>query len=185
MNYEKLLEYLELEGPEEFEYFENMADLFEADTEILPEAVYQLFEGADMEMLGELFHNYFEEMLKAVPEDAIALYTLLDSAKMALVGMSKNIEEEKDLVLLSDEFARFRNWYCLDSNVWVRELGETGTAEKGMSLRDALTLSRIEKLGGEKYDYIFDDVMDFELDQYTMSFADLMTEDESPGQLLQ
>ena len=27
--------------------------------------------------------------------------------------------------------------------------------------------------GGEKYEYIFDDIMGFEMDEYTMSFAEL------------
>ena len=47
MNFETLLEFLELESADEFEYFENLADLVEADAEILPEAVYQLFEGIE------------------------------------------------------------------------------------------------------------------------------------------
>lgn len=132
MNFETLLEFLELESADEFEYFENLADLVEADAEILPEAVYQLFEGVDMEILGELLENYFEEMLKTVPEDSVELYTLLDSVKMALIGMSRNIEEEQDLVLLADEFCRFRNWYSLDSAVWVRELGESGRDRKSV-----------------------------------------------------
>lgn len=178
MNLKKLLEYLEIESPEEFEYFENLADLVEADAEMLPETIYQLFEQVDMELLGELMSNYFEEMMKAIPEDAAPLYTLLDSVKMALVGISRNIEEENDLVLLSDEFSRFRNWYSLDSTVWVQEIGESSRREKGMPLRDALTLARIEMLGGEKYEYIFDEVLGYEIDQYTMSFADLMNENE-------
>ncbi|MCQ4635989.1 hypothetical protein NE619_04560 [Anaerovorax odorimutans] len=176
MNFETLLEFLELESADEFEYFENLADLVEADAEILPEAVYQLFEGVEMEILGELLENYFEEMLKSVPEDTVELYTLLDSVKMALIGMSRNIEEDSDLVLLADEFTRFRNWYSLDSVVWVREIGEGGR-EKGMPLRDALTLSRVEQLGGESYEYIFDEALDFEMDQYSMSFADLAADD--------
>ena len=177
MNFETLLEFLELESADEFEYFENLADLVEADAEILPEAVYQLFEGIEMEILAELMENYFEQILKAVPEDSVEMYTLLESVKMALIGMSRNIEEEQDLVLLSDEFCRFRNWYSLDSAVWVREIGESGSREKGMPLRDALTLSRIEKLGGEEFEYIFDEALNFEMDQYTMSFADLAAEE--------
>ena len=177
MNFEQLLEYLELESADEFEYFENLADLIEADAEIDAEAVYPIFEAADRSLLGEMFQNYFDEMLGALPEDGVEMYTLLDSVKMALIGLSRNIEEERDLVLLSDEFCRFRNWYSLDSVVLVQELGEEIRREKGMPLRDALTLSRMEKLGGEKYEYNFDEAMDFEMDQYTMSFADLLAEE--------
>lgn len=45
MNLQTLLEYLDLEEPSQFEYFENLADLTEADEEIMPEAVCPLFEG--------------------------------------------------------------------------------------------------------------------------------------------
>ena len=177
MKFEALLDYLELSDASEFEYFENLADLVEADMEIEPELIYKLLEEADMEIFAELTENYFEDLLQAVPEDAMELYTLLDSVKMALMGMAKNLEEEKDLVLLSDEFSRFRNWYSLESQVWVQELSESSRTESCLSLRDALTLSRMEALGGEKYEYCFDEVLKFEMDQYTMSFADLMQEE--------
>ena len=159
MNVTKLLEYLELEEPSEFEFFENLADLVEADMEITPEALYPIFESLDMEIFGELLNNYFDDMLKFIPEDAVEIYTLLDSVKMALIGMSRNLEEENDLVLLTDEFCRFRNWYSLDSTVWVTEIAKENFQEKGMPLRDALTLARMEQLGGEKYEYIFDGLM--------------------------
>lgn len=177
MKFETLLDYLELSEASEFEYFENLADLVEADMEIEPELIYKLLEETDMELFAELTENYFEDLLRAVPEDAMELYTLLDSVKMALMGMAKNLEEEKDLVLLSDEFSRFRNWYSLESQVWVQALSESGRNETCVSLRDALTLSRMEALGGEKYEYYFDEALKFEMDQYTMSFADLISEE--------
>ena len=43
MNFDKLLEYLGITEPGEFEYFENMADLVEAEAEIPSEAVFPLF----------------------------------------------------------------------------------------------------------------------------------------------
>lgn len=180
MNYEKLLEYLELADAGEFEFFENLADLVEADMEIEPEAIYQLFDGADKEILSELFGNYFEDLLQSVPEEETALYTLLDSVKMALIGMCRNLEEEQDLVLLADEFYRFRNWYSMDSSVLVVTMEPAEIQETELPMRDALALVRLEKLGGEKYEYSFDGALDFEMDQYTMSFADLMQEEEEP-----
>lgn len=176
MKLEKLLEFLELEDPSEFEYFENLADLMETDMEIDPETMYQLLEAVDMEVMGEMIENYFSEILNALPEDALEMYTLLDSVKLAFVGMAKHLEEERDLVLFADELTRFRNWYSLYSTVWVREIVEELPREKELPLRDALTLVRMEQLGGEKYEYIFDETMDFEMDQYTVAFADLVQE---------
>ena len=59
MNREQLYEYLDIDTPADFEYFENMADLVEAEAEIPSEAVFPLFEGADKTVLEELFTNYF------------------------------------------------------------------------------------------------------------------------------
>lgn len=177
MNYEKLLEYLEIEHPSEFEYFENLADLTEADMEIAPEAVYQLFDGADKEVLCSLFETYFEEVLKSVPEEESQVYMLLDSVKTVFMGMCRNLEEETDLVLLADEFCRFRNWYSMDSSVLVQASEQPGEKEAEVPLRDALSLVRVERLGGEKYEYDFEGALDFEMDQYTMRFADLLQEE--------
>lgn len=176
MKLEKLLEFLELEDPSEFEYFENLADLMETDMEIEPETMYQLLEAVDMEVMGQMIENYFSEILNALPEDAMEMYTLLDSVRLAFVGMAKHLEEERDLVLFADELTRFRNWYSLYSTVWVREIVEEIPREKEVPLRDALTLVRMEQLGGEKYDYIFEEALDFEMDQYTVAFADLVQE---------
>lgn len=181
MKFEALLDYLELEEASEFEYFENLADLVEADMEIEPELIYKLLEAVDLKIFAELVETYFEDVLNAVPEEAMELYTLLDSLKMALMGMARNIEEEKDLVLLSDEFSRFRSWYSVDSKVWVRDLSGSGRSENCVALRDALTLARMEALGGEKYEYYFDEALNFELDQYTMSFADLIQKETAEG----
>ena len=45
-------------------------------------------------------------------------------------------------------------------------------------LRDAITTSRMEKLGGSRYRYDFTDALDYELSDYVVSFSELMaTED--------
>lgn len=176
MKLEKLLELLELEDPSEFAFFENLADLMETDMVIEPEVMYQLLKAVDMEVMGELIEGYFSEIIDALPEDALELYTLLDTVKLAFMGMSRHLEEERDLVSFADELSRFRNWYSLHSTVWVKGIVEEDKGGKEMSLRDALTLVRMERLGGEKFDYVFDEALDFEMDQYTVSFADLAQE---------
>ena len=57
MNYEELLEYLELDDGTQLEYFEAMADLIESEEYIEQEAVYQLFEQADNTMIEELLND--------------------------------------------------------------------------------------------------------------------------------
>ena len=59
MNFEELLDYLDLEDAMQFEYFEAMADLIESEEYIEQEALYQLFEGAEKTMITELLEDYF------------------------------------------------------------------------------------------------------------------------------
>ncbi|MFR6258801.1 MAG: hypothetical protein ACLULK_08505, partial [Anaerovoracaceae bacterium] len=52
---------------------------------------------------------------------------------------------------------------------------------------DAITASRLEKLGGEKYSYDFEAALDYPLDSYTVSFSDLIaseTEDDNDGTII-
>jgi len=178
MTLDNLLEMLDLDEASQFEYFENFADLAETDEDLEPEVLYQLFKDVDMETLADIIGNYFDELLESVPEDAMEVYTLIDSVKMSLIGMAKNIAEDTDVVRFTEQFLDFHRWFAIESQVYVCEIGNYDN-EKCVNMRDALVLSRVENLGGEKYEYTFDEAMDLEIDEYAMSFADL-AKDEQP-----
>ena len=61
MDFYELMEYLDIEDPAEFIYFETMADLVESERPIDQEAVYALFDGAELETVAELFDDYLNE----------------------------------------------------------------------------------------------------------------------------
>lgn len=183
MNYEELLEYLDLEDAMQFEYFEAMADLIESEEYIEQEALFQLFEGADNTMITELLEDYFEDILEGLPDASSEMYSLLHQIKVMLIGLSANTEEDSDLRLFTDEFHRFRNWYTHESEVEL--IPEDGGRPIYHSVRDAITAARLEKLGGEKYRYDFENALVYELDSYSMSFADLAkAEDENDGTII-
>ena len=77
MNFEELLDYLDLEEAGQFEYFEALADLVECEEPIEMEAIYKLFEGADKETVATLLEDYFEDILDGLPENAGEIYSLL------------------------------------------------------------------------------------------------------------
>ena len=172
MNFEELLEYLDLEDAGEFEYFEAMADLLESEESIEVEAMYLLFDGADKEMIAQLLEDYFEDILEGLPENAGEIFSLLHQIKMSLVGMGTNLEEEGDLRKFTDEVYRFKNWYAEESEVELQP--ETGGAPEYHNLRDAIAAARMERLGGDQYRYDFETALDYPLDSYVMSFADLI-----------
>ena len=175
MDFYELLKYLDLESAAEFEYFEAMADLVESDEYIEQEAVYALFEGAEETMIPELLEDYFEDILEGLPEDAGEIYSLLHQIKMSLIGLAQNrgqgIDAESDLRRLLDEFCRFRQWYSEVSDVELTP--DDGSGVLHQCLRDAITTSRMQRLGGDSYRYSFEGALDYELDSYTMSFAEL------------
>lgn len=185
MNFEELLEYLELEDASQFEYFEAMADMLESEEYIEQEAMFQLFEGADKTMIAELLQDYFEDILEGLPDDSGEIYSLMHEIKVILIGMASNLEDESDIRRFTDEFYRFKNWYSHESEVELTP--EDGGKPIYNNVRDAITASRMEKLGGEKYRYYFENALNYEIDSYSMSFADLARmeeDDENDGTII-
>lgn len=171
MNYEELMKFLDIEEPREFQYYENVADFLENDQKISDEAIYKLFSQVDFENLKEILDNYFEEMQEFFPEDAIDFFTLINTIHMFLVGMISNCKEENDIVVFVEELIKFRNWYSRDSEVFCKNLKNHD--ESVITVRDAITLKRLEKLGGDEYRFDFNNCLNYELNEYVISFADL------------
>ena len=176
MNYNELIEYLDLENGADFQYFEAMADLIESDEYIEQEAIYQLFEEAENDMIAELLNSFFEDVTNGLPEDAGEIVSLMEQIRMSLEGIIMNADEESELRKFTDEFHRFRNWYAEESEVEL--LPENGGSSLYQCLRDAITTARMEKLGGDKFRYNFENALNYELDSYTMSFNDLVAAED-------
>ena len=71
------------------------------------------------------------------------------------------------------------------SGTGIPRTPDGGGAPLYHSVRDAITASRVEKLGGEKYSYDFENALDYELDSYTVPFSDLaQAEDENDGTIV-
>jgi len=178
MNREELFELLDITSGAEFEYFENFADFVEHDGAIDSDAVYELISDVDMKTFAELCESYFYETLENVPGDQIDLYNLLETIKRVLVGLSEAARKGEDNaeLRLSDEFDRFRLWYSVDSEVECRN-PKTGEISF-LPVRDAITNARLEKINGEEFLYDFTDALSYELEEFTMSYADLAEEAE-------
>lgn len=183
MDFYELLEYLDLEEASQFEYFEAMADLIESEEYIEQEAMYQLFEGADNTMIEELLQDYFEDILDGLPESSGEIFSLLHQIKLSLIGMISHAEDDSDMRRFTDEFYRFQTWYSHESEVELQP--EDGGAPIYSNVRDAITSARLENLGGDKYRYDFENALDYQLDSYTMSFAELVeAENENDGTIV-
>lgn len=165
----ELFEIVDIESAEDFKYFDNFAALMESDDYIPAEVMYELFAEVDTDVLSELTDNYFEDIMEGVPEEEAELFTLLDNIKRVLKGYAENTDDERSIVLFTDEVSRFRNWYNFDTDVECQS--RKGGSTRTVPVREALVLYRIEKLRADEYMYDFSECLDYPLDEYVVSFT--------------
>lgn len=173
MDRDELFALLDIETGADFQYFENFADFVENEGAVDEEAIFELVQEIDMKTFAELCESYFYETLENVPGDQIDVYNLIETIKRVLVGLSEAVrkgEENADLKL-ADEFNKFRLWYSAGSEVECRNV--VTDEVDFMPVRDALALSRLEKLDGDEYRYDFTDALDYELEEYIMTYGDM------------
>ena len=169
MDLNELFEIADIESAEDFRYFDNFAALMESDEYIPNEVLYELFCEVDNSVLSELADNYFEDIMEGVPEEEAELFTLLDNIRRAMRGYAENTDDERSLVLFTDEVAKFRNWYNFDTDVSCRNKKDGSI--RLVPVREALVLYRIEKLKSDEYLYDFEQCLDYPLDEYVVSFT--------------
>ena len=173
MTRQEFYDLLDIETAEDFKYVENIAQYLECDDEIEFQDLAALLKEVDKAETAGLLDDYFEEIMEFIPEGESEVYSLFGNIRRSLQGMLKNYDEMTTEAKLVEELERFRRWYSLDSKVY---LTDTSTlTEKDVSIRDALGEKRLEGLGGTKYYYDFTEAMDYPLEEYVMSFGDMMT----------
>lgn len=174
---ERLYALLDIESGRDFQYFENLAALFESDEGVEADLLCELMADVDMEVLSELLDSYFEELEGGLPAEETALMSLLEQIRMALMGLARAAVTDADeaqsrILRLSEELARFQRWYALESEVLCTP--ETGGRTERLTLRDAAFSTRAERLTSGGYLYDFSGCLDYPLDDYIVSFADLL-----------
>ena len=178
----QLYDLLDLEEASEFKYFENFADLMEADEHIDSDVLYELLSEINLDDFTEICNEYFEQTSDSIPDQETEFYTLFDNIKRSFCGMAKaagvseNTEDRLNTLLkLADEIEKFRSWYVFSMNVESTSEYEDDT--EMLSVRDALFQVRADKFLKKNHRYDFSSSLEYELEEYIMNFADLMTED--------
>jgi len=178
MDRDELYEMLDIESGKDFQYFENIADLFESSEDIGGDVLYELLEEVDMDVFAELCESYFDQLEDSIPDGETEFYTLTLNIKRAFIGMASSVSSEEDddevdqaLLQLSEEIGKFRVWYS-DSDT-VECINDDSGDSQVLPVRDALALSKEEKLGGDTYRFDFTEALDYELSDFVMTFADL------------
>jgi len=182
MDKDALFEMLDIESGEDFQYFENFAELVEYDGDIDSGVMYELIGDVDMKTFAELCESYFYDTTDHLPDDAVDLYTLMDNIKRVLIGISESVRQgdEDGIVRLSDELNRFRLWYSADASVECVD-GDSGEVEY-MTVRDAIAAARAEQLDKSEHRFDFSDALEYELDEFMMTYADMADGEEEESE---
>ena len=187
MDKQELYELLDMKDGEDFQYFENMSELLESEAEIGTDEIFELLQEVDMNTFTELMDGYFDEVDRSVPDSEVDLFTLLQTIRRSLTGMAETAGRQEDreerneiLVQLADEIEKFREWYNTSSEAEC--VNEMTDENRTLPVRDALLLVREEPFTGDTYRFDFQNVLDYDLDEYIMSYGDLVRGDEGDGE---
>lgn len=176
MDIEKLLTLLDIEVGEDFQYFENIADLVENDDDIENDVILELIRMIDMKIFAELCESYFYEVSENIPGDHVEVYTLVENIKRVLIGLSEAVGREEDnaAIRLADELNKFRQWYSIDHQVECKNMSTSEVTF--MPVRDALVTVRLERIEPTSYQYDFTKALTYPLEEFMMTYGDLVTE---------
>jgi len=176
MDYEELLKILEIDSPQEFTFFEQIAEIVECESYIPLDTLTHFFPETDKDSLIELIEGYFEDILKCVPDSQTEFYTLLTMIGQALSGLAQSEDRDEGMAHFSEEFYKFRNWYSIESEVHCVDVVDGKTLD--IPVAQALTLYRSERITGEEYRYDFSEALDYPIDEYIMPLDALDTDED-------
>ena len=159
---------LDIEKPEEFQYYENLAALLEEDEFIEKNLIKDLLKDIDTQRLAEHFGSYFEGFLSHIPDSETEMYITVESIGRAFDGLIFDEMSDDDIDQLAVEISKFRKWYIHDLNAFNRLSGEE------TNVRDARYDIAAAKLLGEDSDYDFRLALDYELDGFNVRLSDMI-----------
>ena len=85
LNQREFYEMLDIDTPEDFQYFENLAAFLECEDEPEYEDVAGLFTAVDKDVLAQLCDNYFEEITGFIPGSQTEVFTIFENVRRAIV----------------------------------------------------------------------------------------------------
>ncbi len=159
---------LDIDSPEEFQYYENLSSLLEEDEYIEENLIKDLLKDIDTSKLAEHFESYFEGFLSHIPDSETEMYVTIESIKRAFDGLIFDEMSDEDISLLAKEISKFRKWYIHDLNAFNRLSGEES------SVRDARYDIAAAKLLGEDADFDFRSALDYDLEGFNVRLSDMI-----------
>ena len=159
---------LDIEAPDEFKYYENLAALLEEDDYIELNLIKDLLKDVNFEILADTFDSYFEEFLKNIPDDETDLYLTVDSFRQSIMGLISENMDSEETDKLANQVSDFRKWYIHDLNVY-----DTINRTE-LNVRDARYEILAAKLLGEAFKFDFRTACDVDIEGYDIRISDVI-----------
>lgn len=168
----ELYRILDISSPDEFVYYENLSALIEEDKYIESNLIKDLFKDIDMDITLESLNNYFEEILRHIPDKETDLAITFEQIKMVLTGLIKEDMTIDEIDILTNEFSKFRKWYVLDQLVFDK------STSADISVRDAIYNTMASKYTDEICDYDYRLALNYDFEGYDIKLADIIDKEE-------
>lgn len=176
MTLAELFEWLEMENPADFEYFEQFAALAECEEELSVRQIYTVLSDVEPALLAELTENYFEDIFQGIPDEATDFHLLMTNIQRALCGLAAAADEDDNRRAFAEELHRFRQWYLTDSAVDCTPIA--GGPSFMRTVFDALAICRGEKLDVAEHSFQFGQALDYPVSEYMVTFVAAGEEEE-------
>ena len=163
---------MNIDSGNELDYYEDLEKLLESDEKLQSDELYQLLKEVDMNVFAGLIESYFDDLTDNIPSTATDFFTLITNMGLALKGMALNCDEDGTYLLLAEEIAKFNRWFMGEKTVTC--INDKTGEKVEMTPCEAIATYRLEKINGDKFDYYFDKAMDYKLEDYVLSFKDLI-----------
>jgi len=171
MDREELYRELDIESPEEFEYFEQYATLLECLDEIEYDDFYQALSMAKADSMAEITENYFTELEKNLPDGHDEIYEIIENVFTNLKLIVGDIDSAEDS---RREFIQklftFHEWYTKPDGALFDN--------RACSVVEAIFEFRAQKLDNSKHDYSFENSMDYQFDYVSMPVGGYYEDEE-------
>ncbi|NMA93580.1 MAG: hypothetical protein GX975_02850, partial [Clostridiales bacterium] len=111
MTLRKLYEILDIEGPEDLEFFEQLADLMETEGHISAENFAYVLSELNPQTAEEFVETYIEELEQALPEgEGDGIMETLDTMQHRLILLAEELDDEDSRSDFCDELYKLREW---------------------------------------------------------------------------
>ena len=174
MELERLKEILDIDGGEDFQYFESFAALMEHDEEIEADLIAQALKGVNFSDFSEMAEGWFDEIIGHLPDEAGDIENILEEEKKYILAMAGYADkgEENAPSKLWIEIERFRKWFTLTENCTIHDhkIGESYPS----TLSEAIAEHRYSKISNHNIGFDFSDAGDYEVEEYIVMLGDLI-----------